>query len=64
MAKARHRKQLVNARGGNSIYCVYCDVFVKHPTRTELGRPQSQFDWKDKTGIKEAWDAHKASFNS
>jgi len=56
----RHKKEIVNARGGNSLYCVHCDEFAEHPTRKVFGHPVTQFDYRDKYGMKEAWESHKA----
>lgn len=55
----RHKKEIVNSRAGNSLFCVHCDEFATHPTRTALGLPVRDFHHTDKTGMKEAWEAHK-----
>mgnify|MGYP003350713451 CR=1 FL=1 len=48
-------------RAGTNIMCDICDVSVKHPTRKDrFGNPIDSFHYTDKTGMKEAWDAHKA----
>ena len=59
--KKRHKKVTFTTRGGTSIMCDICDVSVKHPTKTALGRPIDMWHYTDKTGMKEAWEAHKAN---
>jgi len=49
-------------RSGTNIMCDVCEVMVKHPTKVDgLGRPISSWHHTDKTGMKEAWEAHKAN---
>jgi hypothetical protein len=61
--KKRHKKITFSERGGISIGCEHCDEYgIKHPTRLNkgIGTSVNQFDYRDKQGMKEAWEAHKA----
>jgi hypothetical protein len=58
--KRRHKMMKFTTYGGTNIACEHCDQPVKHPTKTNgLGSPIDMWDYRDKEGMKEAWDAHK-----
>ena len=60
--KKRHKKVTFTDRSGTNIMCDTCEVSVKHPTKTDgFGRPIQSWHYTDKTGMKEAWEAHKAN---
>jgi hypothetical protein len=59
--KRRHKMGKFTTYGGTNLFCEHCDSSVKHPTKkTAQGEPVQQWDHRDKTGMKEAWEAHKA----
>jgi hypothetical protein len=59
--KRRHKMVKFTTRGGINLGCEYCDTYsIKHPTKiTKQGAPIDMWDYRDKEGMKEAWDAHK-----
>jgi len=59
--KRRHKMMKFTTYGGTNLFCEHCDQTVKHPTKTnKLGEPIGMWDYRDKEGMKEAWEAHKA----
>ena len=63
--KKRHKMVLTPSNGGVSLGCEHCDIYsIQHPTKVHRGlgnQPVSMWDRRDKTSIKEAWEAHKAA---
>jgi MoaA/NifB/PqqE/SkfB family radical SAM enzyme len=57
--KKRHKMVKFTTNGGTNLACEHCDAPVQHPTRKVLGNPESMWHYTDKTGMKEAWKAHK-----
>ena len=59
--KKRHKMVKFVDRSGVNIGCEHCDDFkIKHPTKVDRSGPVSSWHHTDKTGMKEAWEAHKA----
>ena len=59
-ANKRHAMEKFTNRSGVNIRCKHCDVSIKHPTKTNKLGPIDSWHYTDKTGMKEAWEAHKA----
>ena len=58
--KRRHKMVKFTTNGGTNLACEHCDAPVQHPTRKILGNlPEDMWHYTDKTGMKEAWEAHK-----
>jgi hypothetical protein len=58
--KKRHKMVKFTDRSGVNIECVHCDQIIKHPTKVTRSGPVQSWHYTDKTGMKEAWEAHKA----
>ena len=60
--KRRHKMVKWTTTGGVNLGCEHCDTYsITHPTKvTKQGAPIDMWDYRDKQGMKEAWDAHKS----
>lgn len=65
--KKRHKKETFTTRGGTNIHCVHCDTPVsimgtKRNRTTGEMEPHKidTWDYRDKAGMKAAWEKHKA----
>jgi len=58
--KRRHKMVKFTDRSGVNIECAHCEKVVKHPTKTNKFGPIQSWNWTDKKGMSEAWEAHKA----
>jgi hypothetical protein len=58
--KRRHKMVKFTDRGGVNLGCEHCDDYaIKHPTKTNKFGPIQSWNWTDKKGMSEAWEAHK-----